>query len=58
LKIVKPQKTPDLYNQWMNDTQSIISLLNSTQQEEKSMKEILEIADSIEKTIYTKSQDS
>jgi hypothetical protein len=57
LKKVTPKETPDLYDQWMNDTQSIISLLKSTQQEDKSMKEILQIADSIEKSTYSKSQD-
>ncbi|WP_165571514.1 hypothetical protein [Cytobacillus praedii] len=52
-----PKDNPDIFNEFMNDSQSIISLLKSTQQEDKSMKEILEIARRIEKSIYSKAQD-
>lgn len=52
-----PKDNPDIFNEFMNDSQSIISLLKSTQQEDKSMKEILEIASRIEKSIYSKAQD-
>nr|WP_309101661.1 hypothetical protein [Fredinandcohnia onubensis] len=57
MKEVKSTKMPDLFEQFLNDTQSILTLFSqATENEGKNIKEIKGVAEGIENSIISKSR--